>query len=109
MTIPPLPHGVADYVAAFDLASVAVTRDPTGYEAAWWCSAKQASAIVRQGARRDRNGSASCQRETLSISVGSSSGARELLTRFETGHFCSTSPRAGLSNSIPALPVSHGS
>jgi hypothetical protein len=32
----------------------------------------------------------------LSISVGSSSGARELLTRFDTGHFCSRSSAAGL-------------
>jgi hypothetical protein len=59
-TIPPLPHGVADYVAAFDLTAIAVsrdrrlivTRDPAGAESAWWCEAKAASAIVRR-ARAD--------------------------------------------------------
>lgn len=59
-TIPPLPHGVAQYVAAFDLTSIAVTRDgrlivtrnPAGTEAAWWCPAKEASRVVRH-ARKD--------------------------------------------------------
>jgi hypothetical protein len=37
-----------------------------------------------------------------SINVGSSSLVRELLTRFDTGHLCSTSFAAGLSNSTPA-------
>src|ERR1700730_16955244 len=39
----------------------------------------------------------------LSIRVASSSSARELFTRFDTGHRCSTSPDACLSNSIPAF------
>src|SRR5262245_50608149 len=43
------------------------------------------------------------------ISDASSSLARELLTRFDTGQHCSTSFAAGFSNSSPALPVSHGS
>ena len=47
--------------------------------------------------------------EIFSFSVASSSGARELLTRFDTGHFCSTFSAAGLSNSRPAHPLSHGS
>jgi hypothetical protein len=59
-TIPTLPHGVSDYVAAFDLTSIAVTRDgrlvltrnPAGAAAAWWCEAKEASRIVRH-ARKD--------------------------------------------------------
>jgi hypothetical protein len=59
-TIPTLPRGVADYVAAFDLTSIArsrdhrlvVSRNPAGAESAWWCEAKQASAIVRR-ARQD--------------------------------------------------------
>ncbi len=54
-TIPPLPRGVSAYVAAFDLASIAitryhrlvVTRNPSGAEAAWWCEAKHASRLVR--------------------------------------------------------------
>jgi hypothetical protein len=41
--------------------------------------------------------------------VGSSSGARELFTRFDTGHRCNRSSAAGLSNSRPAPPLSHGS
>ena len=47
-TIPTLPHGVSDYVAAFDLTSIAVTRDgrlvvtrnPAGAAAVWLCPAK---------------------------------------------------------------------
>ena len=50
-TIPTLPHGVSDYVAAFDLTSIAVTRDgrlvvtrnPAGAAAVWLCPAKGAS------------------------------------------------------------------
>jgi hypothetical protein len=37
-----------------------------------------------------------------SISVGSSSSARVLFTRFDTGHFCSKSFDAGFNNAIPA-------
>jgi hypothetical protein len=44
-----------------------------------------------------------------SINVASSSLARELFTRFDTGHLCSTSLPVGLSNSAPAPPESHGS
>jgi hypothetical protein len=59
-TIPTLPHGVSDYVAAFDLTSIAVTRDgrlvvtrnPAGAASAWWCPAKEASRLVRH-ARKD--------------------------------------------------------
>ena len=47
--------------------------------------------------------------EMGSSSVGSSSGARELLTRFDTGHRCNKSSGAGLSSSRPAAPLSHGS
>ena len=43
------------------------------------------------------------------MSVGSSSGALELFTRFDTGHRCNRSSAAGLSNSRPAFPFSHGS
>jgi hypothetical protein len=54
-TIPPLPRGVAAYVRAFDLTSIAITRDgrlvvsrnPAGAEAAWWCPATDASRLVR--------------------------------------------------------------
>lgn len=45
----------------------------------------------------------------FSISVGSSSSARELLTRFDTGHFCNRSLAAGFNNSMPASVRSHGS
>jgi hypothetical protein len=56
-TIPPLPHGVAAYVRAFDLTSIAVTRDgrlvvtrnPAGAQAAWWCSATDASRRQARG------------------------------------------------------------
>jgi hypothetical protein len=60
-TIPTLPRGVSAYVAAFDLTSIAVTRDdgrlvvtrnPAGATAAWWCPAREASRVVRH-ARRD--------------------------------------------------------
>jgi hypothetical protein len=44
---------------------------------------------------------------SASIKVASSSLARELFTRLDTCHLCSTSLAAGLSNSTPALPVSH--
>jgi len=44
-----------------------------------------------------------------SIRVGSSSLARELLTRFDTGHFCSKSFGAGFNNSRLALPLSYDS
>ena len=44
-----------------------------------------------------------------SINVGSSAGARELLTRFDTGQRRSTSFATGLSISTPASPDSHGS
>ena len=39
---------------------------------------------------------------TRSIRVGSSAGARELLTRLDTGQRCSTSFAAGLSNAASA-------
>ena len=38
-----------------------------------------------------------------SINIGSSAGARELFTRFDTGHRRSTSSAAGLSTSTPRL------
>jgi hypothetical protein len=47
--------------------------------------------------------------QTRSISVGSSAGAFELLTRFDTGQRCNTSSAAGWSSSMPARPFSHGS
>src|SRR5262245_25864738 len=47
--------------------------------------------------------------DICSISDASSSLARELLTRFDTGQHCSTSFAANFSNSSPALPLSHGS
>jgi hypothetical protein len=43
------------------------------------------------------------------MSAGSSSLARELLTRLDTGHFRSKSFGAGFNNSRPAFPLSHGS
>ena len=43
-------------------------------------------------------------RQLRSISVGSSAGAFELLTRFDTGQRCRTFSAAGLSRSWPALP-----
>src|SRR5437588_5088492 len=43
------------------------------------------------------------------MSVGSSSGACELFTRLDTGHRCNRSLEAGLSNSRPTSPLSHGS
>jgi hypothetical protein len=43
----------------------------------------------------------------LAKSVGSSAGAFELLTRFDTGQRCNRSSGAGFSNSTPALPPSH--
>jgi hypothetical protein len=46
---------------------------------------------------------------TFSMSVESLSSARELFTRFDTGHFCRRSFGAGLNNSTPASPVSQGS
>ena len=50
-----------------------------------------------------------CDSSTCSISVRSSLGAHELLTRRGTGHVCKYSSGAGLSTSTPALPVSHAS
>jgi hypothetical protein len=55
MAIAPLSHSARDYVRAFDLTCIAlwrdgrlgVSRNPTGAEAAWWCPAKAAGAIVR--------------------------------------------------------------
>ena len=44
-----------------------------------------------------------------SIKVASSLSAFELLTRFDTGHFCRRSFGAGLRSSTPASPRSHGS
>src|SRR5271169_3182120 len=43
-----------------------------------------------------------------SISVGSSAGAFELLTRFDTGQRYSMSSGAGLNSPMPAAPLSHG-
>ncbi len=59
-TIPTLPRGVSDYVAAFDLTAIAVTRDgrlvvtrnPTGASSAWWGQAKEAGRLFRH-ARKD--------------------------------------------------------
>jgi hypothetical protein len=55
MAVAPLSHSARDYVRAFDLTSIAlwrdgrigVSRNPTGAEQAWWCSAKAAGPIVR--------------------------------------------------------------
>ena len=44
-----------------------------------------------------------------SISVGSSAGAFELLTRFDTGQRCKVSSGAGFNSSMPASPPSQGS
>src|SRR6266513_315023 len=46
--------------------------------------------------------------DLCAISDASSSLARELLIRFDTGQHCSTSFAAGFSTSSPALPVSQG-
>jgi hypothetical protein len=46
---------------------------------------------------------------TGSIKVASSSSARELFTRLDTGHRVSKSFAAGLSNSVPADRSSHAS
>src|ERR1700730_18647557 len=46
---------------------------------------------------------------TASIRLASSSGARELFTRRETGQHCSTSFATGFRSSRPAAPVSHAS
>ena len=75
-TIPTLPRGVSDCVAAFDLAAIAITRDnrlavtrnPAGMTLAWWCQAKQASAIVRR-ARRD-SGDVEAAARALGVPVG---------------------------------------
>jgi hypothetical protein len=48
-------------------------------------------------------------RAIRSVNFGSSSGSRELFTRFDTGHRCNRSSAAGLSNSVRAAPDSHGS
>src|SRR5450759_3663273 len=42
---------------------------------------------------------------TRSMSIGSSSGARELLTRMDTGHICRLSLEAGFCSSVPALQL----
>ena len=55
MAVAPLSHSARDYVRAFDLTCIAlwrdgrlgVSRNPTGADQAWWCSAKAAGAIVR--------------------------------------------------------------
>jgi hypothetical protein len=55
MAIAPLSSKARDYVRAYDLTSICQWRDgrlgvsrcPTGAEAAWWCSSKDAGAIVR--------------------------------------------------------------
>ena len=63
------------------------------------------------GLRQARRGTAphTEANSTRSISVGSSSLARELFTRFDTGHFCNRSFGAGFNNSRPASPRSQGS
>jgi hypothetical protein len=55
MAVAPLSRNGRDYVRAFDLTCIAlwrdgllgVSRNPTGAEAAWWCSAKAAGKVVR--------------------------------------------------------------
>ena len=55
MAVAPLPSKARDYCRAFDLVSIVlwrdgrlgVSRNPVGAEAAWWCPAKAAGAIVR--------------------------------------------------------------
>jgi hypothetical protein len=63
----------------------------------------------RHGAKKSGCAARSGSIGTGSIKVASSASARELFTRFDTGQRCSTSSAAGLSNSVPADPVSHGS
>jgi len=52
-TIQPLPAGIRHYIAAFDLAAVAVTargiklmNDPAGASAAWWCHRDDARRVA---------------------------------------------------------------
>ena len=55
MAIAPLSSKARDYVRAFDHTSICQWRDrrlgvsrcPTGAEAAWWCSSKDAGTVVR--------------------------------------------------------------
>jgi hypothetical protein len=54
MTIERLPRAVSDYVAAFGLPAIAVTRDrrlvatrdPHGVAAAWWCEADNSGDVI---------------------------------------------------------------
>ena len=56
-----------------------------------------------------RTGAGDSYAATGSISVASSFGVRELLMRFETGHFCNTSSGAGLISAAAssAVPLVH--
>jgi hypothetical protein len=69
------------------------------------------TAVLRQIGAGDDHTSICCTSPpaptaTASIRVGSSSGARELLTRRDTGQHCNTSLAAGFRSSRPAAPVS---
>lgn len=68
-------------------------------------SASVASDFERGGARKHY----AAPNSTFSISVASSSPARELFTRFDTGHFCNTSSPAGLMGAAASFtsPRSH--
>jgi hypothetical protein len=70
-------------------------------QAMWSSSSAWTSATRSQIAHTGLSAIGAPQIVTLSINVGSSSGARELLTRFDTGHFCRIFSGAGLSNSRP--------
>jgi hypothetical protein len=69
------------------------------------------TAVLRQIGAGDDHTSICCTSPpaptaTASIRVGSSSGARELFTRRDTGQHCNTSLAAGFRSSRPAAPVS---
>jgi hypothetical protein len=63
MAIAPLSSKARDYIRAYDLTSICQWRDgrlgvsrcPTGAEAAWWCSSKDAGAVVRSANANGRD------------------------------------------------------
>jgi hypothetical protein len=66
----PLSHSARDYVRAFDLTCIAlwrdgrlgVSRNPKGAEAAWWCPAKDAGALIRDANANGRDVAAAAAR-----------------------------------------------
>ena len=70
MAIAPLSHSARDFVRAFDLTCIAlwrdgrlgVSRNPTGADQAWWCSAKAAGAIVRAANANGKDVAAAARR-----------------------------------------------